>query len=134
MSHDELEIASRWGWVVFRGVAAIAFGCLAFAQPATMGVTLVLLFGAYAFIAGIATFVAAARGGRAGAPRWGTLLFEGLLSIGVGVVAVLWPGTTALAFVWVVGVWAIVSGVLGIATAVKLRQVIENEWGVGVAG
>lgn len=134
MSHDELEIASRWGWVVFRGLAAIAFGCLAFAQPATMGVSLVLLFGVYAFVAGIATFVAAARGGRAGAPRWGMLLFEGLLSIGVGIVAVLWPATTALAFVWVLGVWAIVSGVLEIATAVKLRAVIDNEWALGLAG
>jgi uncharacterized membrane protein HdeD (DUF308 family) len=134
MSHDELEIASRWGWVVFRGVAAIALGCLAFAQPTTMGVTLVLLFGVYAFVAGIATFVAAARGGRAGAPRWGTLLFEGLLSIGVGIVAVLWPATTALAFIWVLGFWAIVSGLLEIATSVKLRHVINNEWALGLAG
>ena len=33
----ELELASRWGWVVLRGVVAILFGLLAFAEPATSG-------------------------------------------------------------------------------------------------
>ena len=40
----ELELASRWGWVVFRGVVAILFGLVAFAEPATVGFALVLIF------------------------------------------------------------------------------------------
>jgi len=130
----ELELASRWGWVVFRGILAILFGVFAFAEPATIGFGLVLIFAVYVFASGIATLVSAARGGRSGDARWGTLLFEGLLYIVAGAVAVLWPGSTALAFLWVLGFWAVFSGVLEIASAIRLRRAIEHEWSLGLAG
>jgi uncharacterized membrane protein HdeD (DUF308 family) len=128
-----LGIASRWGWVVLRGVLGVLFGLVAFTRPGALAFSMVLVFGCYAFISGVATVIAAARVGRAGA-SWGALFLEGLLSIAVGVVAVLWPSSTALAFVWVIGFWAIVSGVLEISTAIRLRKVIEHEWALGIAG
>jgi uncharacterized membrane protein HdeD (DUF308 family) len=130
----ELELASRWGWVVFRGLVAILFGLVAFAEPATVGFALVLTFAVYAFVSGIAALVSAARGARAREPRWGTILLEGLLYIVAGAVAVLWPGTTALAFVLVIGFWAIFSGALQISSAIRLRKVIGHEWALGLAG
>ena len=130
----EFGLASRWGWVVFRGVVAILFGLLAFAQPGTMGLTLVLMFAAYSFVSGIGALVSAARGGRAGDPRWGTLLLEGLLYMAAGIVAVLWPASTAVAFLGVIALWAIVTGGLEIASAIRLRKVIEHEWALGMAG
>ncbi|HXT98925.1 MAG TPA: HdeD family acid-resistance protein [Polyangia bacterium] len=134
MEREELELSSRWGWVVARGVVAILFGLLAFSQPGTIGLTLVLMFAAYAFISGIAAVVSAAKGGREGAPRWGTLLFEGLLYIAAGIVAVLWPAAAGLAFLWVLAVWAIVGGAMEIASALRLRRVMEHEWALGLAG
>jgi uncharacterized membrane protein HdeD (DUF308 family) len=130
----ELGWASRWGWVVWRGVVAVLFGLLAFSRPGAIGLTLVLLFAAYSFVSGIAAVVCAVRGGRAGEPRWGTLLLEGLLYIAAGIVAVLWPTWTGLAFIWVIAFWAIVSGALEIASAIRLRRVIEHEWALGLAG
>jgi uncharacterized membrane protein HdeD (DUF308 family) len=130
----ELDFASRWGWVVLRGVVAILFGLYAFAQPAKFGVTLMLLFALYAFVGGIAAVVAAARGGRAGDPRWGTFLVDGLLAIGIGMLAVFWPGTTALAFLYAMGLWAVVSGGFQIASAIRLRKIITHEWALGLAG
>jgi len=59
---------------------------------------------------------------------------EGLLSIAIGVLAVLWPASTALTFVYLIGAWAVVSGVLEIASAVRLRKVIAHEWALGIAG
>jgi uncharacterized membrane protein HdeD (DUF308 family) len=131
---EELEFASRWGWVVFRGVLAILFGLVAFAEPTTVGFALVLTFAVYAFASGIAALVSAARGARARQPRWGTVLLEGLLYIVAGAVAVLWPGSTAVAFLLVIAFWAIFSGVLEIASAVRLRHFIEHEWALGLAG
>ena len=130
----ELELASRWGWVVFRGVVAILFGLVAFAEPATVGFALVLIFAVYAFVSGIAALVSAARGARAHEPRWGTVLLEGFLYILAGAAAVLWPGSTAVAFVWVIAFWAIFSGALEIASAIRLRQWIGHEWALGLAG
>jgi uncharacterized membrane protein HdeD (DUF308 family) len=40
-----------------------------------------------------------------------------LLSIAIGVLAVLWPASTALAFVWLIGAWASLTGALEIAHA-----------------
>jgi uncharacterized membrane protein HdeD (DUF308 family) len=132
-SRDRLGLASRWGWVVLRGVLGVLFGLVAFTRPGALAFSMVLVFGCYAFISGIATVIAAARVGRAGA-SWGALFLEGLVSIAAGVVAVLWPASTALAFVWIIGFWAIVSGVLEISSAIRLRKLIEHEWALGIAG
>jgi uncharacterized membrane protein HdeD (DUF308 family) len=129
----EVGLASRWGWVVFRGVVAILFGLLAFGRPGAMTLGLVLLFGAYAFVGGISAIIAAARRGRAGS-NWGMLFLDGLLGVAVAVFAVLWPASAALAFVWVIAAWAVISGALEIATAIRLRKMIEHEWALGIAG
>src|SRR5262252_2827058 len=130
---ETVGLALRWGWVVFRGVIGVLFGLVAFARPGAMAFSMVLVFGCYAFISGIATVIAAARSGRAG-ESWGALLLEGLISIAVGAVAVLWPASTALAFVWAIGVWAIASGILEIVSAVRLRKLIAHEWALGIGG
>lgn len=132
-SREPFGLASRWGWVVLRGVLAVLFGLIAFTRPGAMVFSMVLVFGVYAFIAGIATVIAAARSGRAG-DSWGALLLDGLLGIAVGVVAVVWPASTALAFVWMIGAWAILTGILEIASAVRLRKLIQHEWLLGIAG
>jgi uncharacterized membrane protein HdeD (DUF308 family) len=129
----ELGLASRWGWVVFRGVIGILFGLIAFSRPGAMAFSMVLVFGVYAFISGIATVISALRRGRAG-DSWGAMLLEGFVGIAVGAVALLWPASTALAIVWLIGAWAIVTGALEIASAVKLRKVIDHEWALGLAG
>jgi uncharacterized membrane protein HdeD (DUF308 family) len=126
-------LASRWGWVVARGVVGILFGLIAFARPGAMAFGIVLLFGCYAFASGIAMVIAAARTGHAGG-SWGALLLEGLLGVAIGALAVLWPGTAALTFVWLIGCWALVTGVLEISSAIRLRKMIEHEWALGLAG
>jgi uncharacterized membrane protein HdeD (DUF308 family) len=133
LERAEMGIASRWGWVVTKGVIGVLFGLVAFSRPGAMAFSMVLLFGCFAFASGIATIIAAARSGRAG-DSWGALLLEGLLAIAVGVVALLWPASTALAFVWLIGFWALATGILEIASAIKLRKVIEHEWALGIAG
>jgi uncharacterized membrane protein HdeD (DUF308 family) len=134
-SEEETEggLASRWGWIVFRGVVAILFGLLAFARPGALTLGLVLLFGAYAFVGGISAIIAAARRGRAGS-SWGMFFVDGVLGIAVAIAAVLWPAAAAVGFVWVIAAWAIVSGILEIGTAIRLRKMIAHEWALGIAG
>jgi uncharacterized membrane protein HdeD (DUF308 family) len=93
-----------------------------------------MLFAVFAFFEGIANVISAAVGGREGEPRWGTLLVEGLLSIAVAVLAVLSPARMSLALVWVIGFWAILAGGFRIASAIRLRKIIDHEWAMGLAG
>ena len=95
---------------LFRGLAAIVFGVLTLVWPKLTVLALVLLFGIFAIISGI-TVVAAALQNRE-EHGWGVLLFEGILWLLVGVVALIWPGVTALSFLYLLAAWAIITGIL----------------------
>jgi uncharacterized membrane protein HdeD (DUF308 family) len=92
-----------------RGIAAILFGILTFVWPNLTLSVLVLLFGVYAVIGGITAVAAALR--NRGEEGWGLLLFEGILGILAGVVALVWPNITALAFLYLLAAWAIITGI-----------------------
>jgi uncharacterized membrane protein HdeD (DUF308 family) len=126
-------LAKNWWALVLRGVAGIVFGILAFVMPVVTLAALLLLFGAYALVDGIFNIVAAATGGR-GARPWWALLLAGLAGIGAGLVTFVMPGLTALALAYLIGIWAIVTGVLEIVAAVRLRKEIRNEWLLGLSG
>ncbi len=98
---------------LFRGIAAILFGILTFVWPKLTLSVLVLLFGVFAVISGITAVAAALRNTRE--QGWGFLLFEGILGILAGVVALVWPGITALAFLYLLAAWAIIIGILEFA-------------------
>jgi uncharacterized membrane protein HdeD (DUF308 family) len=130
---DLTALSRNWWAIAIRGVAAIVFGILAFVWPGITLAALILLFGAYAVVDGIFTLIAALRGGDRDRHR-GWLVLEGVVSIGAGIVAFAWPGLTALALVFVIAAWAIVTGVLEIVAAVRLRKHIRNEWWLVLGG
>jgi uncharacterized membrane protein HdeD (DUF308 family) len=119
--------------LALRGLAAIVFGVLAFVWPDITLFALVLLFGAYMLVDGIFAIVAAVRAAGREA-RWWLLLIEGVLGVLAGLVAAFWPGLTALALLYFIAAWAIVSGILEVIGAIRLRQEIEGEWALGLSG
>ena len=118
---------------MLRGLAAIAFGILIFTKPQTSLQVLVYLFGVYVLVEGILG-VALAVQARNQLDSWGVLLLWGLLGVAVGVFAFLRPDSTALALLFLIALWAIATGVLEIAAAVRLRELIKNEWVLILAG
>jgi uncharacterized membrane protein HdeD (DUF308 family) len=129
----ESALVQRWWMIAVRGAAAILFGILTFVAPAASLMTLIALFGAYALIDGVFAIGAALRSARGG-EQWGAVLFEGLCSIAAGLVTFLWPGITALVLLYVIAAWAVVTGVLELVAAIRLRRVIRNEWLLGLGG
>ena len=95
---------------LFRGIAAILFGILTLVWPNLTLSVLVLLFGVFAVVSGIRAVAAALRNREV--PGWGLLLFEGILGILAGVVALVWPNITALAFLYLLAAWAIITGIM----------------------
>jgi uncharacterized membrane protein HdeD (DUF308 family) len=130
---DLALLAKNWWLVALRGIAAILFGVLAAIVPGLTLALLVMLFGAYALIEGGFNVVAAVRGATGGRAWW-ALLLEGLVSLAAGVVAFIMPGLTALALVYLIAAWAIVTGILEIAVAVRLRKHITGEWWLALSG
>lgn len=126
-------LAKNWWSLVIRGAAAVLLGILTLFWPGITVAALVLLFGAYALVHGVMALAGALRASRAG-ERWGPLVVEGLIGIAAGVVAFAWPGITMVALVFVIAAWAIITGVLEIVTAVRLRKYIAREWLLGIMG
>lgn len=128
------EVLSRnWWLIVLRGVLAALFGLAAFLWPNLTFTVLVLFFGAYAFVDGLFAVVTGLR--RVGeSSRWWVFLLEGLVGIGVGVLTFVWPQITALAVIYLIAAWAILTGVLEISAAIRLRREIDNEWLLALSG
>jgi len=117
----------KWWALVIRGIAAVLFGLMAFVVPGITLGALVLLFAAYALVDGIFAIAAAInRTDRSG--HWGSMLLRGIVGILAGITAIGWPGITALALLYVIAAWAIVTGILEISAAIRLRKRIKHEW------
>jgi uncharacterized membrane protein HdeD (DUF308 family) len=127
-------LAENWWLLLLRGLAAIAFGLIAFSWPGITLVALTYLWGAYTLVDGVVAIWAAfnASGGDAG-PRW-WLGLSGVVSILAGIVAFAYTGITALVLLMFIAVWAIIIGALQLYGAVQLRKMIENEWLLVLSG
>jgi uncharacterized membrane protein HdeD (DUF308 family) len=129
---DVDSLSRNWWAVSLRGLAGILFGIITFFAPGISLAALVLLFGVYALVDGVLAIVSAVR--RRGADRWWLLLLEGLVGIAAGVLTFLWPGLTALALLYVIAAWALVTGAFEIAAAIRLRKAITGEWLLALSG
>jgi uncharacterized membrane protein HdeD (DUF308 family) len=125
-------LAERWWVVGLRGIFGIIFGLICLLVPAAAILALVLLFSAYMLVDGglaIYSGIKAAQNGE----RWGLLILEGVVDIGAGVVAFLWPGITAVAFVLLIAIWALVSGALMLVAAFRLN-IDHGRWWLALGG
>jgi uncharacterized membrane protein HdeD (DUF308 family) len=96
--------------LIWRGILAAAIGVIALAWPNVTVFALVIMFAVYAFMAS-GTEAAQAFSSRKAGPVFGHLLL-GLVDLAAGVIALAWPGPTALVLVLVVGVWAVAAGLV----------------------
>jgi len=125
--------APSWWALALRGLVAILFGLAALFWPGLILTVLIVLFGAYALVDGILAVIAAFRSSGRGMRR-SLLLIEGAIGILFGLLALFWPGLTALALLYLFAFWAILGGIARIVMAVMLRREIENEWSIGLSG
>ncbi|HEY8201180.1 MAG TPA: HdeD family acid-resistance protein [Actinomycetota bacterium] len=126
------RLAENWWLLTIRGVAGILFGILALVWPGITLFTLVLFYGAYAFVDGVFALGVAVR--NRGRPRVGVLALQGLLGIAIGIVTLVWPQITAIALLALIAAWAFLTGFAEIAAAIRLRKEIEGEWVLLLSG
>jgi uncharacterized membrane protein HdeD (DUF308 family) len=120
-------MTQNWWAVAMRGLVAALFGIAMFMWPGITLSVLAPLFGAYAIINGVFAMIEAF-GRDVSRERWRPLLFEGVVSIVVGAMILIWPGLTAMGLLFLIAFWAIMTGVFEIITAIRLRHEISGEW------
>lgn len=127
------EIAGNWWVLLIRGIAAILLGIFAFTWPGITLAILVIMFGIYALLDGVSAIGFGFANYRTDNSWWEMGLI-GLLGILAGIITLIWPGITLIALLVVIGVWAIIRGVVEIFAAIRLRKMIAHEWLLILAG
>jgi uncharacterized membrane protein HdeD (DUF308 family) len=125
--------ALAWGALGIGGILAIVLGLVAIIWPEVTLTVVVVLLGVYAFVTGIFTVLV----GAVWPPGWGLrwpMVLHGVLGIVVGALVFIRPEAASLVLLYLIAAWAIISGVLQIAEAVRLRRVIPDEWGLILGG
>lgn len=129
-----LEIAARQWWVfVLQGALGVAVGILAIIYPDLALATIALLFAAWAVISGVSQLAAGWRVAEARGRSWPFLL-AGVVSVAAGILVVLNPAVTILYLILLLGAWMLVSGVMEVYAAWKIRNEITGEWMLALAG
>ena len=81
----------NWGWIVFRGVLALALGVVSFLFPLSALFAFAMVFAGYAGADGILSLVAAVRGARRKEERWWAYVIRGIIGIATAVLFLLMP-------------------------------------------
>ena len=129
-----LAIAARQWWVlVLQGVLGIIVGVFAIISPGLALATIALLFAAWALVSGVSQLTAGWRVAEARGRSWPFLL-SGAVSVVAGILAVAFPGVTILYLILLLGAWILVSGMMEVYTAWRIRNEVTGEWVLALAG
>jgi len=123
LSLQERRSSSGW-WVLFvLGIVGIVVGVLCFIHPGNVALLIFYLVGIWLIISGIigilSAFTLRAAGGE------GLLVIVGIVSIIVGIIFVIHPTTSILTIVWILGLFALIYGIIQIVRAIQLRSLLS---------
>jgi|SRR5688572_23511091 len=119
-------LARNWWLFLLRGILALLFGVVALFFPGAAFLSLVLVFGAFALIDGVFALVSAFTSS-AKSENWWWIILEGVFGILIGVLTIVQPAAMGEAWLILIAAWAIVTGILEIVTAIRIRKEIEGE-------
>ncbi len=106
-----------WWLTLLRGLLGSIIGALMLACPEKSAETLIMLVGAFAVITGLISTINAAS---SRFDVWRTSLASGVVTLLLGLVALLMPGITASILVYMVAAWALLFGIIEIAAGISL--------------
>ncbi|MET0667008.1 HdeD family acid-resistance protein [Methyloceanibacter sp.] len=131
---DDLSrlLADKWWAVGLRAIMGILFGLICLLNPTLALNVFIILFAAYMLVDGIFAIASGIRAATSGG-HWALLILQGLVSIAAAAVAMIWPAMTLVALVWIIAIWAIISGALMLAAAFALH-IDYGRWWLALGG
>ena len=114
------EVYHWWVWLL-EGVAGIIIGVLVFVWPAITTAVLIALIAAWGLVTGILEIAAAIYLRKIIAGEW-LLVLEGILSILLGTFLVIFPVLGAQILVYLIGMYAILFGILLVVLAFQIQK------------
>lgn len=111
------------GWSIVVGILSVIVGVIVIRNLVETVTVLALILGLYWIVSGIVQTIMAIGDRRH--PQRGFSIFLGLVTLAAGIVIVAYPVGTATALAWLLGVWLVILGVLGIVLSFQLRRAAE---------
>jgi uncharacterized membrane protein HdeD (DUF308 family) len=111
---------THWPMLIVLGVIGIIAGLLAFFFPGITALTLVFIIAGWAIIRGAAEIAAAVQLRKVIPNEW-SLILEGVLSVLFGVLLFAWPAVGILTVIWIIGIYALLAGILLIVTGFRVK-------------
>lgn len=112
---------ARWWQMILVGILSIAAGIVAFVWPAITAIALLAIIATWAIIRGVVQIFAAIRLRAVIENEW-LLILSGACSLIFGALMIARPQSGALAVIWVIGMYAVIIGVVEIALSLRLRS------------
>jgi uncharacterized membrane protein HdeD (DUF308 family) len=104
------------------GTVSILFGILVLVWPGISLAILVITVGVWAIITGILQIMSSIRHRTVPESGWVWGLIGGAVTILFGVLVLIWPATGLVTIIWIIGIWAVVWGIILILLGVQLRK------------
>jgi uncharacterized membrane protein HdeD (DUF308 family) len=118
------ELGSRW-WLLFVGITGILAGIVAFLMPGVTAWTFAVIVGFWSIMTGAFEIVGAIRLRKEIEGEF-FLIMAGVVNILFGMVLLLVPGLGLLTLIYLIGIYAIISGVALAAFAWRIRGLAAN--------
>ena len=128
-----IGFCEKWWITAARAIAAIVFGALVLLLSGLHAGGFADLFGIFALVDGILLFGLGVVG-RDVLEAWWLMVLEGAVGAGIGVLALSWPHIHGLTLLWLLALWAVLTGVAEIEAGIRLRRLAEGEASLLVAG
>lgn len=129
-----------WKLHLFRGVLALILGIVAMLFPVSALFAFTLVFAAYLFVDGALALVMGLRKDSVQGERqrqWPFILY-GILGLSIGIIFLIWPIWTTIAYaiatVSIVVVWAVAGGLLEIRAGLRAWHHTETGWLIVLLG
>ncbi|HEX8728722.1 MAG TPA: DUF308 domain-containing protein [Ktedonobacterales bacterium] len=122
MSIRGREKMRGWGWLLVEGIAGVLLGILAFRWPGVTTLVLLAFIAAWAIITGIGEIFEAIELRKVINNEW-LLILSGAVSVLFGLILIIFPASGIMALLAVVGIYAIIFGLLLLGLAWRLRGV-----------
>ncbi len=116
---------TSWFLVLLLGLAELGVGVYLLRHPHVTFTTLILLIGFILIIRGVFEGVAAIVGSTSSTNRV-LMVFASLVAIAAGIILLFQPASAGVAFVWLLGLYALIVGPLMIALSLDLKKLAEN--------
>jgi len=137
-AEDQKALASNWKWLLLDGALMLLVGVIALFAPISAVYAMTIVWGAFAFVDGIFSIAAGIGRARKREEHWVAMLLRGALGLMAGIVVLVMPVVAAVAltaFTWaMISIWTLVTGVMEVVAAIRLRKEIKGEWLLALSG